>query len=205
MSISAPSDESLLAEFLQGKRYPFAVLVKRYELPLLNFIYRYTQDREESEDIFQETFLRVAKRAKSFNPEMTFKTWLYTIALNLCRTRAKRRSTMPLLASEQTGQDKDDKVSLEVSPAPESPPEMPLSGRELAGKIAEAVNSLSPKHREVFILYQYQNFSYEEIAHLLGRPLGTIKSQMHYAVAYLKDKLKDLIGRGEIRDNGKPE
>jgi RNA polymerase sigma-70 factor (ECF subfamily) len=203
VNVTTPSDESLLAEFLQGKRDPFAVLVKRYELPLLNFIYRYTQDREESEDIFQETFLRVAKRARTFNPEMTFKTWLYTIALNLCRTRAKRRLTMPLLASEQTGQDRDDRSSLESSAAPQSLPEMPISDRELSGKIAEAVNCLSPKHREVFILYQYQNFSYEEIARLLGRPLGTIKSQMHYAVAYLKDKLKDVIWHGEVSDNEK--
>jgi RNA polymerase sigma-70 factor (ECF subfamily) len=201
VSVATPSDESLLAQFLQGKRDPFEVLVKRYELPLLNFIYRYTQDREESEDIFQETFVRVAKRAKTFNPEMTFKTWLYTIALNLCRTRAKKRLSMPFLASEHIGADEDDRVSLESSAAPESLPETLLSDRELAGKIAEAVNSLSPKHREVFILYQYQNFSYEDIAHLLGRPLGTIKSQMHYAVAYLKDKLKDLISSSEVQNN----
>jgi RNA polymerase sigma-70 factor (ECF subfamily) len=199
-----PSDESLLAEFLRGRKQPFALLVKRYELPLLNFIYRYTHDREESEDIFQETFMRVARRARSFNPQMTFKTWLYTIALNLCRTRAKKRLNMPFLASEQPGADREEKSCFELSAAPESLPEMPLSGKELAGRIAEAVNSLSAKHREVFILYQYQNFSYEEIARLLNRPLGTIKSQMHYAVAYMKEKLKDLTGGSETENSEEP-
>ncbi|MFH1421597.1 MAG: sigma-70 family RNA polymerase sigma factor [Planctomycetota bacterium] len=195
MTVITPSDESLLAEFLQGKKAPFTILVKRYEIPLLNFIFKFIRDRDEAEDIFQETFLRVVKRASCFNPAMTFKTWLYTIALNLMRTRAKRRSAAPLLAGDYQNQD----ISiLETMPSSSTTPEDNLADKEIAKKITDAVNSLSQKHREVFILYQYQNFSYEEIAHVLNRPLGTIKSQMHYAVAYLKKELENIMKTGEI-------
>ena len=81
--MSGASDESLVAEFVGGSEQAFEQIVRRYETPLTNFLFRYMHDAQEAQEVFQETFIRVYTKAGRFDPGRKFKTWLYTIAVNL--------------------------------------------------------------------------------------------------------------------------
>ena len=189
------SDESLIADFLGGSEPAFEQLVRRYENPLLGFLFRYLRDMQEAEEVFQEAFIRVYTKAGRFDASRKFKTWLYTIALNLARTSLKRRRTSPLLAREEQTGGEQDKIVLEGEAPQQYSPESSQQRREIGELVKEAVTSLPMRQQEVFVLFQYQDLSYAEIASVLGRPLGTVKSQMHYAVLALREKLKEAYPR----------
>ena len=193
--MSGASDESLVAESVEGSEQAFETIVRRYETPLMNFLFRYLHDTQEAQEVFQETFIRVYTKAGSFDPKRKFKTWLYTIAVNLARTSLKRRRSSPLLAREDTSGGGQDKIVLEGEAPEQYSPESTQRKREIGEMVKEAVSSLPLRQREVFVLFQYQELSYAEIASILGRPLGTIKSQMHYAVLALREKLKEVYPR----------
>ncbi len=189
------SDESLVADFIGGSEQAFEHLVRRYEVTLLNFLFRYLRDAQEAEEVFQEAFIRVYTKAGRFDPGKKFKTWLYTIALNLARTSLKRRRAAPLLARvDATGAERD-KIVLEGEAPEDYSPERRLETSEIGELVKDAVKSLPERQQEVFMLFQYQGLNYAEIAAVLDRPLGTIKSQMHYAVLALREKLKEAYPR----------
>jgi RNA polymerase sigma-70 factor (ECF subfamily) len=185
------SDESLMIDFVAGDEKAFDVLVHKYETPLINFLFRYLGDGADAEEVFQEAFIRVYTKRERFDPSRKFKTWLYTIALNLARTKLKRKRSAPLVAREENSGGSQDKIVLEGEAPEEYSPERNQETRELGEMVRAAVASLPQKQREVFMLFQYQDLNYAEIASVLGRPVGTIKSQMHYAVASLREKLKE--------------
>jgi len=186
------TDENLIKNFLEGDVKSFEELVHRYEIPLMGFLQRYTGNYQEAEEVFQETFLRVYTKAQRFDPERSFKTWVYTIALNLARTALKRRYSAHVLARSDHEGGNQDKIILEGEAPEEYSAESVQERSEVSELIRDAVLSLPEKQRDVFVLYQYQNLCYTEIASVLGRPVGTIKSQMHYAIQALRDRLKDI-------------
>ena len=105
---NTPTDEELIARFQQGDNYAFDLLVKRYKEPLLNFVYRFVGEREEAEDIVQETFLRLFKNKHYYREIAKFSTWIYTIAGNLAKTELRRRKRRKLLSiSNFMSSDKD--------------------------------------------------------------------------------------------------
>lgn len=189
------SDESLVKEFLGGGKKAFEQLVRRYEMPLMGFLFRYLADIQDAEEVFQETFIRVYTKGERFDATRKFKTWLYTIAINLARTALKRRRSAPLLAREDESGRHDDRAVLEGETGEDYSPDKRHAGRELGELVKDAITSLPCRQQEVFVLFQYQGLSYAEIAGVLGRPLGTIKSQMHYAVLALREKLKEVYPR----------
>ena len=189
---SEDRDESLIKEFLSGDQEAFTKLVQKYETPLLSFLVRYMGDLHEAEEVFQEVFLRVYKNTERFDLSKKFKAWVYSIAVNCARTALKRKKNDPLLARAQSTE--TDLSVLEGRAGEEYSPSTKHDSKEAGNLIRNAVLSLPRRQREVFLLFQYQGLSYEEIARVLGRPLGTVKSQMHYAVISLKEKLKDVVG-----------
>lgn len=86
-----PTDEQLIARFQEGDEYAFDLLVKRYRDPLMNFIFRFVGDRTDSEDILQETFLRLYKNKHYYKEIAKFSTWIYTIAGNLAKTELRKK------------------------------------------------------------------------------------------------------------------
>ena len=175
-------DEELLSGFLRGEEHMFAELVQRHERSLYTFIARFTGRQAEAPDLFQETFVRVFQHADSFSGRSSFKTWLYAIALNVCRTHARKAP------KRQTALDPAD--ALLVSPAPG--PNGTAAREEIGKRIAGAVAGLPDEQREVFILKAYDEMKYGEIADSLGRPLGTVKSQMRVALRKMRAALRDI-------------
>ncbi len=184
-----PSDEDLIERFQKGDLYAFDLIVKRYKEQLLNFVYRFVGNQEEAEDIVQETFLRVYRKRKAYKRIAKFSTWIYTIAGNLSRTELRRRKRRKLFSVTDMGyEDRDYEISDEGYN-----PENHTEGVIQEEIIHAEINNLSPKFREVIILRDVQELSYEEISKIIRVPIGTVKSRVNRGRLKLQSKLKDLM------------
>jgi RNA polymerase sigma-70 factor (ECF subfamily) len=185
------SDEDLIEKFQRGDIYAYELIVKRYKDQLLNFVYRFLGNQEEAEDVVQETFLRVYRNRYAYQRVAKFSTWIYTIAGNLARTELRRRNRRRIFSLSNLGvDDKEYEISDEVL-SPERHTNTVLS-EEI---IQREINKLSPKFREVIILRDVQELSYEEISKIIRVPIGTVKSRVNRARLRLQSRLKHLLDK----------
>lgn len=177
------TDEEMLADYLDGDVAAFRALVDRYHDPLIRFLFRLTGTRATAEDVFQETFLQVHQSASGFDGTKRFKPWLFTIAANKGRDALRRRNRRPAV-SLSAGIDGDsersfvDLMQVDIPDVSER-----LDREELAAAVQRAVDRLSPRLKEILLLAYFQKMGYQQIAEVLGIPLGTVKSRLHAAVA----------------------
>lgn len=184
-----PTDEELIARFQQGELHAFDLIVERYKDQLLNFVYRFLGNQEQAEDILQETFLRVYRNRHAYRRVAKFSTWIYTIAGNLARTELRKRTRRRLFSLSDMGvEDKDYDVSDD-----EFNPEAHVDTILHEEVIQNEINKLSPKFREVIILRDIQELSYEEISQILRIPIGTVKSRVNRARLRLQAQLVKII------------
>ena len=184
-----PTDEELIARFQQGDNYAFDQLVHRYKDPLLNFIYRFIGDINESEDIVQDTFYRVYKNKHYYKEVAKFSTWIYTIAGNLAKTELRRRKRRRVFSiHKDTLSEKEFEL-----PDPDRDPEEIVNSAITEKHIQKAIGNLPPKFRQVIILRDVQGFSYEEISSIIKVPLGTVKSRVNRARLRLQEDLSFLL------------
>jgi RNA polymerase sigma-70 factor (ECF subfamily) len=185
------SDEDLIEKFQRGDIYAYELIVKRYKDQLLNFVYRFLGNHEEAEDVVQETFLRVYRNRHAYKRVAKFSTWIYTIAGNLARTELRRRNRRRIFSLSNMGvEDKEYEISDDVL-SPERHTNTVLS-EEI---IQKEINKLSPKFREVIILRDIQELSYEEISKIIRVPIGTVKSRVNRARLRLQSRLKPLLDK----------
>lgn len=185
------SDEDLIERFQGGDLYAFDLIVKNYKDQLLNFVFRFLGNQEEAEDVVQETFLRVYRNRSAYRRVAKFSTWIYTIAGNLARTELRRRRRRRLFSLSDMGvQDKDYEISDNVL-NPETQTDGALKDEIIQSEIAQ----LSPKFREVILLRDVQELSYEEISKILRVPIGTVKSRVNRARLRLQGRLKHLLDK----------
>jgi len=185
------SDELLFQRFRDGDQAGFVALWRRYYRPVHSFLIRKTGDRHRAEELAQETFLRAFAREETFDPSRAFKPWLYTIALNTVRA-AGRKADAVLPAAGGT----DDDSTPRHDPADGSPDPAELSAdRETAEAVRRAIAALPEAQQEVVLLSQYQGLTYPEISQITGKPVGTVKSLMHYAVKALRGRLEPMMRR----------
>ena len=179
------ADEQLFAAFLEGRQEMFGSLVRRYEQPLYAFICRVTGSEVDAADLFQDTFVRVFRHGHSFHGRSSFKTWLYAIAANVCRSHMAKRKVRTVNTNDMDpANDRPDDNSPQASSV--------LESKEVGARIAHAVAGLPSDQREVFVLKAYEDLTYTEIAEALKRPVGTVKSQMRYALRKLRNNLGGL-------------
>lgn len=183
------SDEELIALVTRGDEPAFNRLVQRYKDPLTSFAFRFLGDGDEADDIVQETLVRVYRNASSFDLSMKFSTWIYTIAANLARTRARRRSLGRFirLGFSQEGQPRDLPSS---APLPDEEADAALREEE----VHRAIQKLPLEFREVIVLRDIQELSYEEIAAITGKSVGTIKSRISRGRERLRALLQNILG-----------
>lgn len=188
---SRPSDEDLIERFQNGDLYAFDLIVKRYKNQLLNFVYRFLGNAEEAEDLVQETFLRVYRNRKAYQKVAKFSTWIYTIAGNLAKTELRKRKRRKFFSISDLGyNEKDYDISDEAYN-----PEKDVDGRMKEEIIHREIEGLSPKFREVILLRDVQQLSYEEISQIVNIPLGTVKSRVNRGRLKLQEKLKHILER----------
>jgi RNA polymerase sigma-70 factor (ECF subfamily) len=187
------SDEDLIEKFQRGDIYAYELIVKRYKDQLLNFVYRFLGNQEEAEDVVQETFLRVYRNRHAYQRVAKFSTWIYTIAGNLARTELRRRNRRRIFSLSNMGvDDKEYEISDEFS-SPEKHTNTVLS-EEI---IQKEINKLSPKFREVIILRDIQELSYEEISKIIQVPIKTMKSHVNHTRLRLQSRLKPLLDKSK--------
>jgi RNA polymerase sigma-70 factor (ECF subfamily) len=183
------TDEDLIARFQQGDVYAFEMIVHRYKDPLVNFVYNFVGNRVDAEDIVQETFLRVFKNKHLYRKIAKFSTWIYTIASNLAKTELRRRKRRRILSLSSMGyEDRDYEISDEYFS-----PERVVEGEMKGDQIREEILALPEKFREVVILRDIQELSYEEISKLLKIPVGTVKSRVNRGRIRLQKRLQYLL------------
>lgn len=180
-SKSTESDKELLERVKANDSKAFSLLVERYKIRLFNLIYRMLQNREEAEDILQETFLRVFKEKERFDPTYSFSTWIYTITLNLCRNELKRKKKFKFFGLDLIKDDR--KYAVEKMNCTNS----------LSLVLEKAIASLPEKYKTAFLLREVNQLSYEEMSESMGVPLGTVKSRVNRARIMLQGELTPKI------------
>ena len=195
-------DDELMLQFQKGDEEAFNLLVRRHHKPLINFIARFTGDRDNAEDLAQETFIRIYKSADRYRQgRAKFKTWMYIIAKNLCKNELRNRSRKDRFRADNTIRnqhftDGDSEEIDIIASAPAHPsyqPEVVLQRKELNKTIQAAIEELPERYRYPLILRDIQGLSYGEISDILELRSGTTKSRINRARIMLKDKLKPYM------------
>ncbi len=188
--LAAMNDEDLMEQFQMGTVEAFDLLVERYRDPLSHYVYRFVGDRRESEDLLQETFLRVYRNRHAYRRIAKFSTWLYTIAGNLARSeyrKQKRRQTYSIQSESRDGEEYEVEIPDEQF-ASDREAEAALQGEH----IQEALRQIPEEFREVVVLRDVQQLAYEEIAEITGLPMGTVKSRINRGRTKLQHLLRDV-------------
>jgi RNA polymerase sigma-70 factor (ECF subfamily) len=185
-----PTDEELVDAFQGGDLAAFDVLVYRWDRKIQAAIYRIMGTEEEARDICQEAFLRAYRALGSFKREARFSSWVYQIALNLCRDRMRRnrgRTVVSLDELEEAGNG-----LMQKGP---TPLELVEAG-DVSRAVANAVAALPAEQREVIVLKEYQDLTFVEIAEILGVPLSTVKTRLYRGLGQLRHRLERQGIRG---------
>jgi RNA polymerase sigma-70 factor (ECF subfamily) len=162
-----PSDEELMLSYRNGDEDAFDMLYRRYEKPLLNFIYRMVMNAADAESLCQDVFLRVVRVKRKYRATAQFKAWLFRIALNLCRDRVRRMKHRSHLS-----QDDEDAELQDLIPDPSSDPVKYVETDELQALIRGAIALLPEDQHLVVILKEYQGLKFSEIADIMNCPIG---------------------------------
>jgi len=184
------SDEELILEFQRNNTAKaFEILVERYKNPLTNYVFRFLGNYETCNDVVQETMIKVFRYKDTYSSIAKFSTWIYTIAGNLARTEYQRRKRRKLFSIDSYGEGKDE--TYEIPDESYMPDTITDSG--IKDKIIQdALLKISEAYRDVVILRDIQDLSYEEIAEIKGLAVGTVKSRINRGRAQLQILLKDI-------------
>ncbi|MFB6375487.1 MAG: RNA polymerase sigma factor [Bradymonadaceae bacterium] len=187
-------DETLMLQYADdGDVDAFEELVSRHEKPVFNFILKRCGQRQLAEELLQETFLRVVRSADSYEPKAKFTTWLYTIARNLCIDRArKEKGPTELSLDKPVGDDPDDDTYVDrMADEEANSASVDHDRRAFRKKLKESLQELPDKQREVFVLREFSELKYREIADVVDAAVPTVKSRMRYALDALRGHLAE--------------
>jgi len=182
------TDEDLVLAVQSGDTDSLGVLVSRWEQPLFRFVYRMLPRREDAHDVCQETFLRILKKADRYRPGSRFSTWMYQIALNLCRDQARKRKRWGLIIAERHEFDEQER-SAESAPPGSSDPAAAVERGEITDAVHRAMEQIPVEQREVLIMKEFEGLKFREIAEILDCPESTVKSRMYYGLSGLRQAL----------------
>ena len=191
-AIESDVDEhELIARCQRGDLTAYEPLVNKYRERIHAQAFNLTRNADDAYDLCQETFVKAWKSLKNFRGQSSFYTWLYRITTNLgidlIRSKEKNPTTAfdDALEKEETEENKPF--------ARQDLPSDQLLRKELSQAIDAAIAKLTPEHREVILLREFEALDYREIAHTVGCSIGTVMSRLHYARANLQKLLKPYL------------
>jgi RNA polymerase sigma-70 factor (ECF subfamily) len=174
----------------------FEEVVRLYQNKVYNLVYRMMGNREEAEDVAQEVFVTVFKSVDSFRGEAKFSTWLYRIAANHCKNRMKYLGRRSYKATGELDEAAERELQ-NAQPSAMKPhvdgPDAVLEGLQLERMVQDGIAALDEEHRELIVLRDVEDMSYEEISAVTGLADGTVKSRLHRARLALKDYMAKLL------------
>ena len=180
------TDEDLVARSVGGDMESFNQLILRWERPIYALAYRVIGREEDARDVCQETFLRAFRALPGFKGQAKFSSWLYRIALNLCRDWIRRRRRSPLVEMPEGV----DPVDLATEQGPVETVEDLVSRKELGDAVADAMALLPHEQRTAIILKEYHGMTFQEIADLQNCPLSTVKTRLYQGLNVLRRHLE---------------
>ena len=180
------TDEELVARSRSGDLDSFNQLIVRWERPIYALAYRVLGREEDARDVCQDTFLRAYRALPGFKGQAKFSSWLYRIALNLCRDWIRRQQRAPV---SQMPEDIDPAELLAETQPTESIEDL-VARRELSAIVADAMKSLSDEQRTAIILKEYHGMTFQEIADMQGCPLSTVKTRLYQGLSQLRKQLE---------------
>lgn len=208
------SDVELVQAVLAGDRAQFAALVERYQRDIFNLAYRSTHHRQDAEDITQETFLRAFRSLPSYDVSRPLRTWLYAIAVNVCRDWARRRTSRPqtltlldtdgpvegagvVSGAAAIGHDGGSRADGADANAAAQPEQLFLR-REAQQLVESAVMALEPDYRLPVVLFYMRGVPQADIAEMMGVSLSVVKNRLFRARQRLRAVLSDVLGEAVI-------
>lgn len=187
-------DKQLMAALAAGDDFALNRLIGRWQGPLREFVYRFVQHDADTDDILQEVFVRVYRHRTRYRPASRFSTWLFTIAVNLCRNhaaKAQRRPTVSLDAPENASDGSAEahaSVRRELA-SPEADPLVTALASERVAAVRAAIAGLPPDLRSAVLLFEYQGLSHAEIATIEGTTSKAIETRLYRARGVLRQRL----------------
>jgi RNA polymerase sigma-70 factor (ECF subfamily) len=185
------TDEELIALFQRGNEEAFTQLVRRFKDPLTNYVYRFLGELDRANDVVQETFLRLYHYRHSFQRGAKFATWIYKVASNLTKSELRRDYWMRQHVVHPVAGSGDEWGDLDFLD-PDSTPDIQVDSSMKVRLVQQALLQISAAYREVVILRDIHQMSYEEIADITGLELGTVKSRINRGRAQLQKLLRHV-------------
>jgi len=186
------TDAELIERYLKGDIDAFNTLIWRWEKPLYNFILRTIGNRELAKDLCQTVFIRMYKQLKTLKDHEKFSSWIYRIAINLCKDEFKKRGrhrlvSLNALTDEDPGKDQ---VKHQFSDPNADSPEDIMQNHQVEVIIKNALKQIPDEQRVVIVMKQYQGLKFTEIAEILDEPINTVKSRLYYGLRAMKKVLE---------------
>jgi RNA polymerase sigma-70 factor (ECF subfamily) len=180
---STYTDEELMRLFIEGDKKAFEQIYGRYENFMVNFFYRKLwSDRIKAEDFAHDLFTKIIDKPESFDLSRNFKTWLFSVANNMCKNEYKKQEVR-----KNTGYDVPEGLEAKDNTRM---PDKAVDAGNFNEQLKAELNKLNDKHREVFMLRHFEGLSLIEIAETLHINAGTVKSRLHHATKTLAGKLE---------------
>jgi RNA polymerase sigma-70 factor, ECF subfamily len=186
MAVQAATDEELVARAQGGDVDSFNQLILRWERPIYALAYRVIGREEDARDVSQEAFLRAYRALPGFKGQAKFSSWLYRIALNLCRDWIRKQRRAPV----QQMPEGVDPVEMAGEAGPVESIEELVARKELSAVVSEAMALLPEEQRTAIILKEYHGMTFQEIADLQGCPLSTVKTRLYHGLTVVRRHLE---------------
>ncbi|HEY6547306.1 MAG TPA: sigma-70 family RNA polymerase sigma factor [Vicinamibacteria bacterium] len=179
------TDEELVASSLAGDPSAFDLLVLRWDRKIQGAIYRLMGSEEEARDLCQEAFLKAYRGLGGFKGEAKFSSWLYQIALNLCRDRMRRRRGRVMVSLDALEADAQGQILRDEGASTQDL----VEARDMQQRVRAAVMALPDDQREVIVLKEYEGLTFQEIAEVLGLPVSTVKTRLYRGLDRMRERL----------------
>ena len=201
------SDRDLMGALIDGDHRALEVIIERWERPLFSFAHRYTQNEHATREIVQETFVRVFTKREKYDSKYPLSSWIFTIAANLCKNKARWHKRHPEVSIEATTGASDSEnarrmIDVLPSAAPE-PSDLLVEDEELEA-LKQVVLSLPHDLRTVVLLHHYENVPYKEIAEIVGCSARGVETRLYRARKLLRVRMTQLLEREESPQKKKP-
>lgn len=179
------TDEQLMIEVAKGDEHAFSFVYDRWSKPIVNYFYKMLwQDNEKAQDMMQDLFVKIINKPHQYDPKRSFKTWIYTVAYNMCKNEYRKHETRKVVSNhldENIGK-KDGSFNIARK----------VDVDDFNLRLKEELTLMSDNHRKVFIMRIKHDLSIKEIASIMDTSEGTVKSRIFYALKKLSTNLKEF-------------
>jgi RNA polymerase sigma-70 factor (ECF subfamily) len=188
-------DLLLVQRVQRGDKKAFDLLVLKYQRKLMRLVSRLVHDQAEAEDIVQDSFIRAYRALPQFRGDAAFYTWLYRIGINTAKNYLAAQKNRPQTALENETEDGENRVQ-DLLMSDNNTPESILASKQIAATVNEAMAGLTEELRTAITLREVESLSYDEIAEVVGCPIGTVRSRIFRAREAIAAKLRPLLDLG---------